>query len=149
MSEALPILIIEDSDNDILLLTLAFKRAGILNPVHIAHDGKEAIEYLQGMGIFEDRQKYPFPSVILTDLKMPRMSGFEVLEWLRVHPECSVIPVIILSASRQGSDIKRAYQLGANSYLVKPSTLDELQNMMKLTFDYWLVCEKPAYPARC
>ena len=149
MREALPILIVEDSENDILLLTLALKRAGVLNPLHIARDGKEAIEYLQGVGMYADRVRFPFPSVILSDVKMPRMGGLEVLQWLRNHPDCSVIPVIILSASRQESDIKRAYQLGVNSYLVKPSTLDELQSMMKLTFDYWFICEKPAYPPNC
>src|SRR5258708_6317532 len=110
-----------------MLLRLALNRCGIKNPVQIVTDGQEAIEYLQGAGKYHDRSQYPFPSVIFTDLKMPRVGGFEILEWLRAHPECSVIPVIILSASRLEADVQRAYQLGGNAYLVKPSKLEDLE----------------------
>ncbi|MDB6022215.1 MAG: response regulator receiver protein [Pedosphaera sp.] len=146
MREGLPILLIEDSENDIMLVKLALKRAGVKNPVQAAHDGQEAIDYLQGSGPFADRSKFPFPDVIVSDLKMPRMGGFEVLEWLRQHPECTVIPFIVLSASKQEADIQRAYGLGANSYMVKPASLNELQRMVKLACDYWCICEKPEYP---
>jgi CheY-like chemotaxis protein len=149
VNDGLPILLIEDSENDLLLVKLALKRAGVLNPIQAARDGREAVEYLCGDGTYADRVKFPFPSLIISDLKMPRMDGFEILEWLRKHPECSVIPVIILSASKQDTDIKRAYQLGANSYLVKPSTLDQLQQILKRLFEYWEICEKPPYPVNC
>jgi CheY-like chemotaxis protein len=145
----LTILIIEDDPNDVLLLRKALKRAGIENPIQVVNDGAEAIKYLQGEGRYCDRSHFPFPSVIFTDLKMPRMSGFDVLEWLRSHSHCSVIPIMILSASKEEKDVKRAYQMGANAYLVKPATLNELQEMVKTAYDFWAHCETPMVPGNC
>ncbi len=149
MNRNLTILIVEDDENDMMLLKMALAKEGIKNPLQVVRDGYEAIEYLRAEGQYKDRAKFPFPSVIFTDLKMPRMSGFEVLAWLRNHPECSVIPVIILSASNQDADVKRAYQMGANAYLVKPSQISGLQEMVKTAFDFWALCEKPHVPDKC
>src|SRR5258705_10330985 len=121
MNRNLTILIAQDDENDLTLLQLALKRVGINNPVHISRDGVEAIDYLAGNGLYADRAAFPFPSVLMTDIKMPRVGGFEVLKWLRDHPTCSVIPVLVLSSSRELRDVKLAYQLGAKSYMVKPS----------------------------
>lgn len=145
----LTILIVEDDPNDIRILKKAFEREGINNPLQIVPDGHEAVEYLQGKARYSDRTKFPFPSVIFTDLKMPRMDGFEVLAWLRKHPECFVIPVIILSASKLDEDIRRAYQMGANAYLVKPNKISELQEMVKTAYNFWAWCEKPQVPEKC
>jgi CheY-like chemotaxis protein len=143
------ILIIEDDPNDVIILKHALTRAGINNPVKVVQDGKEAIDYMRGEGKYRDRFQYPFPKVIFSDLKMPRMGGFDVLHWLRTHPECSVIPVIILSASKQDEDIKRAYQMGANAYLVKPSQIEDLQEMVKTAFKFWAWCEIPHVTGNC
>jgi CheY-like chemotaxis protein len=145
----LTILIIEDDQNDVLLLKKALVRAGVHNPIQVANDGAEAIKYLQGEGNYSDRSHFPFPSVIFSDLKMPRMSGFDVLEWLRRHPQCSIIPIMILSASKEDQDVRKAYQMGTNAYLVKPATLNELQEMVKTAYDFWAHCEKPVIPGNC
>ncbi|MDB6122762.1 MAG: two-component system response regulator [Pedosphaera sp.] len=149
MERHLTILIAEDEPNDVLLLRKALAREGIDNPIQVVNDGMEAIKYLQGEGQYVDRAHYPFPSVIFTDIKMPRMGGFEILKWLHTHPDCSVIPVIVLSASAEEKDIKQAYELGANAYLVKPATLGELQEMMRVTYQFWKQCAKPVIPGNC
>lgn len=149
MDENILILIIEDDENDVLILKHALTRAGINNPVQVVNDGQQAIDYLRGEGEYCDRIRFPFPKVIFTDLKMPRMGGFDVLHWLRTHPECSVIPVIILSASKQDQDIKRAYEMGANAYLVKPAKIEDLQEMVKTAFNFWAWCEIPHVAGNC
>src|ERR1041385_2145111 len=101
MNRNLPILVIEDNEDDVFLLKRALAGEGINNPVQVVNDGLEAINYLEGKGKYHDRIQFPFPSVIFSDLKMPRMNGFDVLQWLRTHPDCSVIPIIILSTSRE------------------------------------------------
>ena len=148
MDGKLTILIVEDDPNDALILKKALAREGIKHTIQVVPGGQEAINYLQGQGQYSDRSQFPFPSVIFTDLKMPRISGFDVLHWLRTHPECSVIPVIILSASKLDEDIKRAYQMGANAYLVKPTQIRDLQQMVKTAFDFWALCEKPQAPGQ-
>ncbi len=123
--------------------------SGVTNPRQVVSNGGEAMDYMRGSGKYHDRAKFPFPSVIITEILTPLMGGLEILQWLRNHPECSVIPVLILTASDAQSDIKRAYQLGVNSYILKPAKLEELQRLVKLVFDYWVICEKPDYPPKC
>jgi CheY-like chemotaxis protein len=142
-------LIVEPNPDYVFLLERALKTAGIPNPLQVVHDGEQALEYLHGSGQYGDRLKFPFPSLIFTEIKIPRKGGFEILQWLRNNPQCSVIPIIILTASKLQSDIKRAYELGVNSYMVKPASNEELAKMMKITHDYWLICEKPEYPVHC
>lgn len=137
------ILLVEDEENDATLVKMAFKKSNILNPVQWAHDGLEAIAYLNGEGIYADRTRYPFPEVLILDLKMPRMSGFELLSWIREHPEYRVIPTIIMTSSRQDLDIEKAYNLGANTYMIKPSAFEDLAKLVRLAHDYWAASAKP------
>jgi CheY-like chemotaxis protein len=137
------ILILEDDPNDVFLLQRALHKNQILNPVRVVGDGVEGVAYLSGTGKYADRETYPFPSFIILDLKMPRMGGLEVLQWLQQHPEYQVIPTLVLTSSKQQIDIVRAYRLGVNSYMVKPGSFDELQAMIRKVYDYWTVCAKP------
>ncbi len=123
------VLLVDDSVNDTLLMRTVFDRAGFVEPLRFARDGDEAIAYLRGDGTFADRKKFPFPTVVLLDLNMPRKNGFEVLEWIRQQPALKRLRVYPLSASSRPEDISRAYDLGANSYLVKPGNLDGLMHM--------------------
>jgi CheY-like chemotaxis protein len=112
--------------------------------IHVVRDGQEAIEYLTGRGGFADRSKYPFPNVVITDLKMPRMSGFELLAWIHDHKEFCVIPTIVLSSSKHDKDVSRAYELGVNTYMVKPADFDMLGEMVRLIRDYWSMSIRPS-----
>jgi CheY-like chemotaxis protein len=138
------ILLVEDEENDARLVQMAFKKNGILNPVHWAKDGLEAIAYLNGEGAYGNRERYPFPEVLILDLKMPRMTGLELLAWIRDHPAFKVIPTIIMTSSRQDPDVEKAYELGANTYMIKPSSFAELAKMVQLAHEYWAVSVKPS-----
>lgn len=137
------ILVAEDDRNDAFMLQRTLKKVGIMNPVHLVEDGEQALSYLRGDGKYKDRTRFPFPGVIITDLKMPKVNGFEVLKWLKRHPECGVIPTIVLSASGLEQDVVRAYQDGANCYLQKSSSNEEFTRILKLLFDFWNVCRIP------
>src|SRR6185312_14871106 len=120
------ILLVEDDENDAMLMKMAFEKNQILNPVQWVRDGLDAVAYSNGDEQFADRAKYPFPEVLLLDLKMPRMTGMELLAWIAEHPDFKIIPTIIMTSSRQEPDIEKAYKLGANTYMTKPCSLDEL-----------------------
>ena len=142
--ERYTILLVEDYPNDVILIKRAFGKASIANPIQVVEDGEEAIAYFTGEGHYSNREKYPLPLLILLDLKLPRKSGHEVLEWLRSQPGLRRLTVVVLTASQQINDINRAYELGANSYLVKPVTFDGLLDMVKTMNFYWLILnEKP------
>lgn len=149
MNEEFPILIAEDNENDVLILQRALRTVGFNNPFHISRNGVDVLKYLQGEGPYSDREKFKFPRIMITDLKMPLMDGFELLEWLQKNPKCGMVPRLVLTASQQESDIQRAYQLGANSYIVKPAQFDHLVAHLRLVFDYWKMCEKPVLPPNC
>lgn len=133
-----PILLVEDEPNDVFFFQRAMKKAGITHPVQVARDGQEAIEYLQGSGKFADRVAFPFPGLILLDLKLPCVMGLDVLKWIRQQSEWGPI-VVILSSSREDVDIAAAYRLGANAYLVKPSEVGKLEEMARTIKDFWLL----------
>lgn len=139
-----PILIAEDDENDAHLLKYTLKKIGITNPIHIVPDGEEAISYLSGTGDYSNREAYPFPAVIITDIKMPRKNGFDVLRWLKSHPDCAIIPAVVWSSSAVESDVTKAYELGTNCYLKKPNDPLSWEETIKLLFTFWDVCEKPA-----
>jgi len=143
MDSEITILIAEDDPNDVMLLELAIRKNEITSPVRVVRDGEEAIEYLDGKGEYADRRKFPLPTVIITDVKMPRRSGLEVLEWVRQHPHYGIIPVLMLSGSRIEHDVVNAYKLGANTYFTKPSTLEELTDLIRLAHAYWSRSEHP------
>jgi CheY-like chemotaxis protein len=137
------ILVIEDDANDRLLLQLAFNRIGVADPINLVDNGSQGLAYLKGEGRFADRVNCPYPSFLITDLKMPGVDGFAVLTYLKEHPEWAIIPTIVLSASSDPDDIRLAYALGANSYIVKPVDLEELFRVLKLAYDYWQTCDFP------
>src|SRR5205823_717267 len=120
------ILVADDSENDVMLLKLAFEKASFCSPVRTVCNGEEAIAYLEGTSQFADRTQYPLPAILMLDLKMPRKSGFDVLGWVRSQPALGYLPVFILTASMRSEDVERAYELGANGFLVKPAAMDKL-----------------------
>lgn len=149
MKPDLTVLIAEDNEDDAFLLQHAIRKVGLENPIRIIPNAEEVIRYLRAEGQFANREEFPFPSLMFLDIKMPGMDGFEVLRWIREHPDCQVIPTMILSSSAQPSDITRAYQCGANAYLVKPGTLSELEALLKQALEFWDACAKPPLPPKC
>jgi len=144
---ASPILLVEDSPDDALLIQRAFRKANLANPVQLVRDGEEAVAYLSGATPYEDRGRFPLPVFMLLDLKLPRRSGLEVLAWLRQEPAVRRLPVVVLTSSRESVDVNRAYDLGVNSYLTKPVGFEALIEMVKNVNLYWLVLnEKPELP---
>jgi CheY-like chemotaxis protein len=142
------VLWVEDDTDDAYLIGRAITKAGLDQP-KLVTDGGEAVAYLSGNGKFADRSTYPFPSLILLDLKLPKMSGFEVLEWLRKQPELRRIPVVIFTSSNAISDIDRAYDLGANAYLLKSVSHQDLVEGLKRVSAFWLDLNlNPSVPSR-
>lgn len=138
------VLLVEDDLNDIFLVKRAFKRADIRNPLQVVTDGEEAIHYLSGDGKYADRNTYPLPRLVVMDIKMPRRTGFEVLEWIKHDGTLKRIPVIIVSSSDQAQDINRAYELGANAYMIKPMDFRSVEHLFQSITHYWgLECAKP------
>jgi len=132
------VLLVEDDPNDRLMTERAFQKLGDLILLHTVNDGEEAIAYLSGKGQYQDRALHPCPGLVLLDLKLPRTSGFEVLGWLRDHPDSCRVPVTVLTSSEQMSDIQRAYSLGAVSYMVKPNGFDQLMSMANAIYAFWV-----------
>ena len=139
------ILHVEDDPNDVLLIARAFRKAEVLAQIQVVNDGEQAVHYLNGTNSFAQREQFPLPSLVLLDLKLPRKSGIEVLEWIRAQPGLKRIPVVMLTSSRQPVDINRAYDLGVNAYLVKPVNFDALIDMVRTLDLFWLrVNEQPS-----
>jgi CheY-like chemotaxis protein len=126
------ILLAEDDPNDVFFLQRALAKAGINFPLHVVRNGQEALEYLAGLGKFSDRVKYPLPSLLLLDLKMPFVDGFEVLAWARAQTELKQLPVIVLTSSAVDRDRQRTAELGANGYFVKPPTREMVEEILEL-----------------
>ncbi len=138
------VLLVEDDLNDIFLVKRAFKFARIPNPLQAVTDGEEAVHYLGGEGKYADRDTYPLPKLIVMDIHMPGRSGFEVLEWVKHDPVLRRIPVVIVSSSDRTADINRAYELGANAYMVKPMDYRQVEHLFQSITQYWgLECAKP------
>jgi CheY-like chemotaxis protein len=132
------ILLAEDEPHAVFFFKHMMEKLGILHPLHVAKDGREALNYLGGMGEFADRKKHPLPGLVILDLKMPRATGFEVLKELRQRPETRTLIVLMLTSSASDEDIAEAYALGANGYLVKPHRLEELEKVVGAIKDFWL-----------
>jgi CheY-like chemotaxis protein len=143
------VLLVEDDLNDIFLVKRAFKLAQIQNPLQVVTDGQEAVSYLRGDGKYADRHAFPLPKLIVMDIKMPRKSGFEVLSWIKGDSHLlRRIPVIIVSSSDNSADINRAYELGANAYMVKPVDFRAVEHLFESITHYWgLECAKPELEA--
>jgi len=138
MYRNIKILVADDDQNDAFLLKRAFVRAGINTPMNFVEDGEQAVSYLEGRAPFADRQAFPLPNLVLMDLKMPRMDGFEVLRWVRRQPVLRRLPVLVFSSSADHRDVDLAYELGASGYAVKPSKHDELQDLVVSVESFWL-----------
>jgi CheY-like chemotaxis protein len=143
------VLLVEDDLNDIFLVKRAFKKAQIQNPLQVVTDGSEAVDYLRGAGRYGDRLAYPLPKLMVMDIKMPRKTGFEVLEWVKGQSHrLRRIPIIIVSSSERAADINRAYELGANAYMVKPMEYRAVEHLFESITHYWgLECAKPELEA--
>jgi CheY-like chemotaxis protein len=139
LKAATDFLLVEDSPDDVYLVERAFSKSGEGHRLHVVSDGQEAMDYLMGVGVYHDREKHPIPGVILLDIKMPRISGLEFLQWLqeRAPERLRIIPVIVMSGSEEERDIKTAYKLGANCYLVKPIPWGEFEERMTSLNVFW------------
>lgn len=141
MSERAPIVLVEDNPDDADLILHAFGKVNIANPVEVVSDGESAIRRLGERAAAGDSE---IPALILLDLKLPRRSGFEVLEWIRGNEPTRLWPVVVLTSSNQNGDVRQAYELGANSYLVKPVGSEALLDMIKTLQSYWIILNRPA-----
>jgi CheY-like chemotaxis protein len=139
------VLLVEDDLNDIFIVKRAFKMADIPTPLQVVTDGQEAIAYLRGDGKYADRDAFPLPKLMVMDIRMPRRNGFEVLEWVKQGERLlRRIPIVIVSSSDNPGDINRAYELGANAYMVKPMNFRAVEHLFETITHYWgLECAKP------
>ncbi len=148
------ILLVDDDENDVLLIQRAFQKAGLRNTLKVVRSGEQAMAYLNGTGAYANRDRYPAPFMVLLDLKMPGTDGFEVLQWIRSEPNCRRLLVVVLTSSNLQADVDRAYELGANSYLVKPVEFSEMLNLLQRFEMYWTEINRtpsapsPAQPAQ-
>jgi DNA-binding response OmpR family regulator len=133
-----PILLVEDNADDVFFLRRALKAKNVDVPVVLMPDGREAIRYLNGENDYANRSVHPLPRLVLLDLQLPYFTGLQVLEWARKQAVVKRIPIVIFSSSSQASDIEQAYELGANSYLVKPTDVAELGRIVETLRVYWL-----------
>ena len=140
------ILIAEDSEEDSEILKRAFQKKGSNIPLWFVRDGQQAMDYLSGDGEYSDRTAHPLPRLILLDLKMPKADGFDVLGWMQKQPQLKLLPVTVLTSSNFDKDVDRAYGLGANSYLVKPSSLDGYEEIAEKLQSYWIEANRPPSP---
>ncbi len=144
LGQQLRVLVAEDDEIDAFLLRRAFSRAGLEVPVKFVRDGQEAVDYLSAETGRPDRSSHALPGLVLLDLKMPRLDGFDVLKWLRQHPDLRRLSVVIFTSSNEPQDINLAYDLGANSYAVKPTDPNSLDAFVRSLGDYWF--KRHCYP---
>jgi len=146
LNELSIILLVEDNADDVMLVQYAFDKAGILNPLEVVADGDAAVDYIGRTGAYAGREGQPGPDLILLDLKLPRRSGFEVLSFVRQHGPTRHTPVVVLTSSDQEADIRRSYERGANSFLVKPIGRDGLIDMASALKAYWIKLNRGVAP---
>lgn len=127
------ILYAEDDPNDVAIFKMAFKRATLPHKLHIVEDGQAAIDWLSGKGEYANRTKFPLPEFLILDLKMPRKTGFDVLEWMRSKPELEKVPTVVLSSSNDPGDLKRAHELGATTYFVKSASYSDVIQYLRMS----------------
>jgi len=144
MSDPAPILLVEDNEADVELALRAFKRRRISNPIAVARDGEEALDYIHRRGAFAAGALTP--GVILLDLRLPKVDGLDVLKEIKAHPVYRHVPVVVLTTSAEDRDIKRSYELGASSYIVKPVEFEKFRDVVERIDLYWIVTNVP-YPA--
>ena len=137
------VLLLEDDANDVFFIKRAFEQNGFTGKLIVLENGEQGIHYLSGTGDYADRQKFPLPDIIITDLKMPQVSGFDFLRWCDSHLHRSVVPIVVLSASGQSGDVAKAHGLGASAYIVKPHSTDERKELVRRLLSFWECCERP------
>ena len=137
------ILLVEDTPSDAILIRRGFDKTNVLNPIVWTKNGQEALGYLSGLGQYADRIRHPLPALILLDLDLPEMSGFELLQWKRTQPNIRRIPVVVLTIEGATSSVNAAYDLGVNSYLIKPGKPDEIMRVVRIIQEYWLGLNEP------
>lgn len=142
MKHLRPILLAEDNPNDVELILAAFKEANFLNKIHVAHDGEEALDFLHRRGTHAGRTG-PQPAVILLDLKMPKVDGREVLRQVRADPQLRHLPVVVLTSSREESDLFASYELGANAFVVKPVDFQDFISAVSRLGVFWALLNEP------
>jgi CheY-like chemotaxis protein len=138
MLDQVPILLAEDDKNDIFLMRRAFDNAGFHNPLYVVHNGQEVTNYLGGAGEYADRERYPLPGLLLLDLKMPLMDGFDVLAWLRGQEKFNTLPVVVLSSSKLEADVGKSREMGVYDYRVKPQRFEDLVRLLDDVRRCWL-----------
>lgn len=141
------ILLVEDNADDIFIMQRAWQKAEIQNPLQVVTDGQQAVDYISGTGKYADRTQYPIPCLILLDLKLPYLSGLEVVRWLRSYEPSMTLAVVFLTSSNSDMDIYQAYRFGGNAYLVKPPTPEKLIEMLKDLKAFWM--KHNQFPLEC
>lgn len=141
--ESKVILLVEDNPDDVALTLRAFKRSHLMNPLSVARDGVEALDFLFARGPFADRADAPLPTLVVLDLKLPRLDGLGVLRAIRADPRTALLPAVILTSSKEEQDIVSGYRLGANSYVRKPVDFTEFVEAVKVLGIYWLALNQP------
>ena len=147
MTVSQTILHVEDDANDVLLFHHACVKVGVKVNVQTVGDGDEALAYMEGADPFADRKQHPLPNLVLLDLKMPKLNGFDVLNWMRQKEAFRRVPVVVLSSSNHDDDVRKAYDLGANSFLIKPVGFEALMDLARAIEHYWLSLNADAAPA--
>jgi CheY-like chemotaxis protein len=137
MQETRPILLVEDNEDDIFFMRRALKSAGIVHPLQVVNTGDLAIQYFRGEGQFASRVDHPLPCFVFLDLKLPKRSGIEVLQWIRTQSTSPGTVIVILTSSNEPKDVQMASEYGANAYLVKPATAPELLDMLQAVKNFW------------
>ena len=132
------VLLVEDSEDDLALMKMACHRTGIPHSLQVVMHGDAAVDYLSATGAYSDRSAHPLPDLIFLDIKLPRRSGHEVLEWIRAQPGLVSLPIVVLTGSDEIADVNRAYKLGATSYLNKMAGPAELGQAVRIILKYWL-----------
>jgi CheY-like chemotaxis protein len=137
--DPISILLVEDNPMDVELTVRAFKRHHMSNPIRVVRDGQEALDYIHGRGKFAEAGAAPVPGLILLDIRLPRIDGLEVLRELKAHPIYRPVPVVMLTTSREDADVIKSYELGANSYIVKPVDFDKFLEVVERIEMYWIL----------
>lgn len=148
-TQAVDILLAEDNENDVELTLRSFRKHRIVNSMHVVRDGKEALEYLFCTGRYAHRNPSDLPKIVLLDVKMPFVDGIEVLRRMRAEPRTHEIPVVMLTSSSLDRDAIECYDLGVNSYIVKPVDFEQFHEAARIIGFYWLMLNKPRPSSDC